>query len=256
MNAVQHANGMFENVQQCAFPHFRADGEKVTGAEPAATQPPDISHAWIEYASIHDVQNYAEIYAQWQVPPSPTNADGQTLYFFNGLEAYKNDLTIIQPVLGWNSDYANAWGIAAWNCCLSGNTWEATPQHTASGHSLEGYIVTTCASGVKNCSQWDIVIIDDATGAFSEMNDAPSNGQTFNWAFGGVMEVYNIIQCGDYPAGESSGYGGALGFNNQIVLNYNYAPVNPAWKVSNVSGGLTPQCNYGGSVPKQVILNY
>ena len=26
-----------------------------------------------------------------------------------------------------------------------------------------------------------------------------SFGQTFNWAFGGVLEVYNVAQCSDYP---------------------------------------------------------
>ena len=255
-NAVQHANGASENVQQCAYPHFRADGEVVTGNEPAGAQPPDITHAWIEYASIHDSPNYAEVYAQWDVPPSPTSDDGQTLYFFNGLERWTNDLTIIQPVLGWNSDYSNAWGIAAWNCCYSGDTWEATPEHANPGDSLEGYVETTCSPGTKNCSQWDIVIIDDDNGNFSQFIDVPNHGQSFDWAFGGVLEVYNILQCSDYPGNRESSLGGALGFYNQIVVNYEYVKITPGWTVSNVSGGLTPQCNYGGSLPKQVILTY
>jgi len=72
-----------------------------------------------------------------------------------------------------------------------------------------------------------------------------------------VLEVYNITQCSDYPANEASGYSGAIGFHDQIVLNRNYVQIaNPAWTITNLTSGLTPQCNYGGSTPKQVILTY
>jgi len=252
-NAVEHANGSSDSVQQCAYPHYRADGEKVTGAEPAGTRPPDISHAWIEYASIHDGPDYEEIYSEWDVPANPADNDGQTVYLFNGLEDYTNDLTIIQPVLGWNSDYKDAWGIAAWNCCYSGNTWEGTPATTNPGDHLEGYVFSNCSSGSKTCTSWDIVIADEQNKNFSELIDSPNNGQTFNWAFGGVLEVYNIVQCGDYPPPD---YAGGIGFSNQSVLNDKYDAITPSWKVVNLSSGLTPQCSYGGSTPKQVVLTY
>jgi len=253
-NAVEHADGTFETVQKCAYPHFRADGEKVAGAEPAGAKPPDISHAWIEYASIHEPNNYGQIYAEWDVPPNPSDNDGQTLYLFNGLEDYTADVSIIQPVLGWNSDYSAAWGIAAWNCCYTGNTWEGTPQKTKPGDHLEGYVFNNCTGGTKTCTSWDIVIADDQNGKYSQLIDAPNNGQTFNWAFGGVLEVYNIVQCGDYP---ESDYAGGIGFSNQSVLNDNFDVItSPAWTITNLSSGLTPQCSYGGSLPKQVILTF
>ncbi len=258
--AIQRANGTHENIPQCAYPHFEADGAKVVGnVRPVGdgeSEPPYIGHSWIEYASIHDSNDYAEIYAEWSVPPAPTSNDGQILYFFNGLEQYSGDVTIIQPVLGWNSDYASAWGIASWNCCVNGAVNEGTPAHANSGDQIEGYIVTTCSAGTKKCSSWDIVTLDDQNGNFSELAGTGNYGQTFNWAFGGVMEVYYITQCNDYPGAEGSNYGGALGFHNQIVLNYEYAAITPAWGIHNVSSGLSPQCNYGGSLPKQVTLTY
>ena len=68
--------------------------------------------------------------------------------------------------------------------------------------------------------------------------------------------MYNITQCSDYPAGEESGYSGAIGFHDQVILNNKYVQITPAWTVTNLSSGLTPQCSYGGSVRKQVFLTY
>ena len=252
--AIQHADGMTEKIPVCEFPHYKADGQAVMGDEPGTQAPPNISHAWVEYASITTTTAYGQIYSEWTVPPNPTNNDGQTVYLFNGLEDINDVVTIIQPVLGWNSDYGSAWGIAAWNCCESGTVIEGTPAHTNPGDHLEGYVFDNCSAGTKTCSSWDIVIVDVTTGAFSELLDSSNFGQTFNWAFGGVLEVYNIVQCGDYPPPD---YAGGIGFFNQSILNDKFVALkNPAWSVTNLGGGLTPACNYGGSITKQVILTY
>jgi hypothetical protein len=250
---IQHENGTSESMHVCAYAHYRADGEQVTGDEKAAQQP-DISHAWVEYASITTTTAYGQIYSEWDVPPTPADNDGQTVFLFNGMEDLNDVVTIIQPVLGWNSDYASAWGIAAWNCCESGTVFEATPTTVNSGDHLEGYVFDNCAAGTKTCSSFDIVIVDVSNGHFSQLLDTSNFGQTFNWAFGGVLEVYNIAQCGDYPAPD---YAGGIGFFNQSVLNDKFDVIaSPGWKVTNSSSGLTPQCNYGGATPKQVILTY
>jgi hypothetical protein len=250
--AIEHANGTYDNMTVCAYPHYTADGEQVIGDE-RAVQPPKIGHSWIEYASITTTSAYGQIYGEWDVPPAPSNNDGQTLFLFNGLEDYNDVVTILQPVLGWNSDYASAWGIASWNCCEKGTVYEATPAHVNSGDHLLGYVFDNCAPGTKTCSSWDVVTVDEQNGNFSQLTDTGNFGQTFNWAFGGVLEVYNIVQCGDYPPPDNLG---GIGFYNQSVLNDNFKAITPAWKVTNVSGGLTPQCSYGGSLPKQVILKY
>jgi hypothetical protein len=248
--AIRHANGTSDDMHVCAYPHYKADGEKVTGDEKAVDQP-TISHAWVEYAATTTTSSYGFMYAYWNVPPAPSSNDGQTVYLFNGMEDYNDVVTIIQPVLGWNSDYASAWGIASWNCCVTGTAYEATPTPVHSGDLILGYMFHTCAAETKPCSSWDIVTYDVTTGGESELINTSSFGQTFNWAFGGVLEVYNIAQCGDYPSN------GSINFYDQGLYNDLFAHIaNPAWKVTNLSSGLTPQCGYGGSLPQEVILNY
>jgi hypothetical protein len=258
--AIQHVNGAYENIQQCAYPHFDADGTEAVGdLKPTGngqSEPPFIGHSWIEYASIHDTANYGQIYSEWDVPPSPTSNDGQTLFFFNGLEQYSGDVTIIQPVLGWNSDYNSAWGIAAWNCCKNGTVQEASPAKVNPGDHLEGYVFNNCKAGTTKCGSWDIVIVDEENGNFSQLIKTSNFGQTFNWAFGAVLEVYNIAKCGDYPGAEISGYKSGISFYNESVLDDNFATITPAWTVTNLSSGLSPQCNYGGSQPKQLVLKF
>jgi hypothetical protein len=241
----------------CAYPHFEGDGTKEVGdlkpVGDGTTRPPFIGHAWIEFASVHDANDYEQVYSEWEVPPTPTTNDGQTIYLFNGLEDINDVVSIIQPVLGWDGNGLSGWSIASWNCCPSGTTNEATPQSVNTGDHIEGYTFSNCSSGTKTCPTWDVVAVDEENGNFSQLIDTPNEGQTFNWAFGGVLEVYNITQCSDYPPPD---YAGGIGFHNQSVLNDKYVQINPAWTVTNWATGLTPQCNYGGSTPKQVVLTY
>jgi len=255
---IQHANGTIDTIQACPYAHYRADGEKVIGDE-RAVKKPDISHAWVENASVTTSSSYGFMHAFWNVPPAPTTNDGQTVYLFNGMEDINDVVSIIQPVLGWNSDYADAWGIASWNCCVNGNVNEATPTPVSSGDLIYGYMFDTCSAGTETCSTWDIVTWDLTSGKFSELLDTSNYGQTFNWAFGGVLEVYNIVQCGDYPNGPADSYSGggpAIHFYNQALFNDKFVQIaQPKWEVSAASG-LTPSCSYGGSLPEEVTLTY
>lgn len=250
-NAIQRANGAYENIPVCAYAHYKADGQKVSGDERAGGKQPTISHAWIEYASTTTSTSFGYLYAHWNVPPAPSNNDGQTVYLFPGLEDYSDVVTIIQPVLGWNSDFASAWGIASWNCCTSGTVFEATPVRVNSGDTIYGYMTDTCAAGTLSCGSWDIVTKDVESGNYSELLNSSSQGQTFNWAFAAALEVYNISRCGDYP---SNGYTYFYGLG---LFDYNFhAIASPGWSVTELSSGLTPQCSYSGSLPEQVTLNY
>jgi hypothetical protein len=248
---IERAAGTTYKIPMCAYPHYRADGEKVVGDE-RAVKKPDISHATTTSA-------YGFMYGFWNVPPAPTTNDGQTVYLFNGMEDIDDVVSIVQPVLGWNSDYASAWGIASWNCCVSGNVNEAAPTPVSSGDLIYGYMFDTCRAGTKTCSSWDIVTWDLTNRNFSELIDTSSYGQTFNWAFGGVLEVYNIAQCGDYPNGPADGYAGAgpaMHFYNQALFNDRFVQIaRPNWSIG-VASGLSPSCSYGGSLPEEVILTY
>lgn len=250
-NSIRHADGSYDNIHVCAFPHFKPGGEKIVGDELVQRQKPTISHAWVEYADAFTSTSYGYLYAYWNVPPAPSANNGQTVYLFPGLEDYKDIVTIIQPVLGWNSDYASAWGIASWNCCKSGTVFEAAPQRVNPGDTILGYMFDTCASGTLSCPTWDIVTYDITSGKYSELINTSSQGQTFNWAFAGALEVYNIAQCANYPSN------GAISFYNVGLFNDSFALIpNPGWAVVNASSGLTPQCGYGGSLPQQVSLYY
>jgi len=254
--AIRHADGTTSAKQGCAYPHYRADGEMVYGDE-RAVKGPDISHAWIEDASVTTTASYGGLYAEWSVPPTPTSNDGQILFYFPGLEDSNDVLTIVQTVLGWNSDYTSAWGIASWNCCENGTTYEGPPQRVSPGDTIRGLMFDTCTAGTLSCSTWNIVTCDLQNGACSELVNSSSLNQTFNWAFGGAVEVYNVIQCTDYPSNGAIPYGNGISFNEVVLFNDSFVPMaNPGWQVSNLSSGLTPQCSYGGTIPNQVILTY
>lgn len=250
-SAIQHADGSYESVAPCAYPHYDAAGEALTGDQ-RAPKKPTISHNWIEYASTTTTSSFGELYAYWAVPPAPKDNNGQTVFLFPGLEDYKHVVTIIQPVLGWNADFASAWGIASWNCCASGITWEATPTRVNSEDTILGYVYDTCAAGTLSCPTWDIITKDLTSGKESELVKTSSVDQTFNWAFAGALEVYDIVQCGDYPSN------GSITFYGLALFNDDFGKItSPSWSVHNISSGLTPQCNYGGSDPGgKVVLDY
>ena len=124
----------------CSHPHYRGDGQKVTRMSrgfrtPTSATPGSYLRAPPPKCLIGFLS------AEWSVPPTPASNDGQILFYFPGLEDSNDVVTIIQPVLGWNSDYASAWGIASWNCCISGTTYEATPQKVNPGDTILGYMM-------------------------------------------------------------------------------------------------------------------
>ena len=105
-SAIQHRDGTKNTVPNCGYTHFTVKGEALA---PGATKPnaPTIGHSWIEAGNVTTGNSYGELTAiMTVVPPTPTSHDGQTLYFFPGLEDDADVVTIIQPVLGWNADSA------------------------------------------------------------------------------------------------------------------------------------------------------
>jgi hypothetical protein len=254
---IRHADGTTLPMHVCAYPHYRGDGTQVVGDERNVTDP-EIGHSWIVDEAVTTSSAYGFLSGLWTVPPAPGSNDGQTLYYFNGLEQSKNDVSIIQPVLGWNSDYASEWGAASWNCCYGNGVWEATPVPVNSGDTILGYMFNNCSSGTKTCGSWDIITWDLSTDGFSQLTGSSNLGQTFNWAFGGVLEVYNIAQCSDYPDNPYGWTGGLhdISFNQIVLWNDKLQSITPAWALSKDDKTGSPQCNYGGLTPKQIILTY
>ncbi len=251
---VRHADGTTAAMHVCEYARYKADGESMFGDERAIAHP-DIN-GYIELVSAVTKTSYGSLSAQWSVPARPHADDGQTIYIFPGLEDTQNTVTILQPVLGWNSDYPSAWGIASWNCCESGTVYEAPSARVSPGDTIFGQIHETCAAGTASCASWNVLTQDLRTGKSSALTNTSSFGQTFNWAFAGALEVYGVSRCADYPTTDAFAGGNTVSMNSLIVSDVNLVPLaSPAWKVSKTPAGATPNCNYGAAVTKEIILN-
>ena len=251
---LQHADGnVEENVAVCNYPRYTPSGDPVsaaTGNDNGAATLPEAS-GWIENASITTgsaTKSYGALIALWTVPPQPANNDGQVLYFFAGFEDINAVQSILQPVLGW---YEGHWTIASWNCCLNNIVTESPAVNVAVGDEIYGSITSACPAGTLSCTTWNVLSLDMSTGESSTLASTPSEGQVFNWAFGGVMEPYYIISCKDYPPNSQ------LTFNDVTVFDQNLRPISdPKWSgTSNTTQ--TPQCHYGvKSKPDQITVDY
>ncbi len=249
--ALQHADGSVENIPSCGYPHYAASGA-IVAAGARKVEPPTIN-GWVESASVITSSSYGEIVASWTVPPAPTSRNGEVVYFFPGMQDSNDVVSIIQPVLGWNMDDTNTpWTIASWNCCPSGITVESNPVNVSPGDTIEGTVISTCSAGTKSCPTWNITTADETTGGSTTLGNTPSEGQTFNWAFGGVLEAYNISQCSDYPPNAS------LAFSSIALYDYNFDQIsNPGWSINYWAQGGSPQCNYlVQTAATEVTLNY
>jgi len=243
----------------CSYPRYSPTGELVV--QPSANpEPGSISWSWIEAGQVATNTSYGKITARWTVPPTPNANDGQTLFFFPSLSHAKNnppnEEPIIQPVLGWNDGQSGAgpWNIASWNCCPGGMTWSSTPVTVLPGDKLLGTVKSKCNPGKQSCSKWDITTKDVTTGKSTTLHTVYSSGLKFPWAQSGVLEVYNIYQCGDFPPNDS------IKFSKVALYDVDFQPItDPGWTAMYwVKKGVTdPWCNYRvTTTPTTVKLTY
>lgn len=255
---IQHADGSVDDsAAVCTYPHYSASG-KLLHATPAnqsgtaslAKTPstsPEIS-GWIESASIADNTSYASLNARWTVPPVPRGNDGQVLFYFPGLEDINNTQSILQPVLTFA---AAQWYLQSWNCCLSGIAVNSPAVNVSPGDRIYGSVTNTCGTGALSCAAWNVLSLDMTTGESTELTDTPSDGQVFNWAFGGVLEPYYVVSCDDFPPD------GEMSFDNVTVFNESLRPVHNAKWVTAVNTTDTPQCSFDvKSNPKKITMSY
>jgi hypothetical protein len=249
---VRHANGSVDQkAPVCNYPHYTRSGVPVTGAN--ATAPPNTPtiNFWLENANITTGsagESYGGLTALWTVPPQPAANEGQTLFFFPGLEDIFNPHTsILQPVLAW---YGGQWSIAGWNCCLADIVVHSPFVGVNPGDNIFGAITSNCAPGSSYCDTWNIFSIDLQSGQSTTLSNTPSAGQVFNWAFGAVLEVYGVNSCDDYPKNRQASF-------SVVVLDEHLHPIgNPDWSTVYNSTD-TPQCNYAvNTTPHRVALLY
>jgi hypothetical protein len=256
--SILHANGISTAIPVCPYPHYTSDGEAITGDAPAEN-PLTIGHSHVEYVTTTTTSAYGAMFETFLVPPPPTNDDSQTLYFYFGLQELNDSgvATVIQPVLGWNADFGSSWGIASWNCCVSGAANESSPLQVNSGDEIMGQVENTCfpPHTNKSCPTWTVYTIDNTIeilsgGPYATGFTTSSYGQTFNWAFGAVMEVWNLVQCGDYPSSTR------LSFYELYLDNYRFDQINVSDWSTTVTSGLSPSCGYGAGPRTQLTLDF
>src|SRR5262249_52525279 len=132
---------------------------------------------------------------------------GQTIFFFNGLEGVPKVESILQPVIAYEN---GRWTATSWNCCAQGTTFTGNTIAIAPGDVIVGTVTginCNAASGI--CSNWRIVTRDQSTNQASVL-DTQSWGVALNWVFPAVMEVYGVAACNEYPAS------GRLAFYDQF----------------------------------------
>jgi len=251
---VQHADGMAEeHAAVCGYPHYAPNGmpRRPVGAAKSNAVPSTVGapqqNGWVEYTNVVSNSAYGAMKATWTVPPAPNVDEGQLLYFFPGLEDVSVGESILQPVMSW---YQGQWQMASWNCCINGVTTNSPQINVKPGDSIYGSITSTCAPGVASCPTWTVLSLDLSTGFSTILGGAPSEGQVFNWGFGGVMEVYYVNGCEDYPPDSK------LNLSSIQLFDQNFRPVeNPAWTVG--VGYTPPDCGYKVlENPSQTTLYY
>lgn len=251
---IQRADGTASShAAVCGYTRFSHSGEILSA--PASqgqhtAQSPEIN-GWVETAEVTTNDPniaYGAILAAWTVPPQPERNDEQVLYFFPGLEDINNVQSILQPVLGW---FYGQWTINSWNCCLNGVATNSGLVNVSPGDHIYGSVTSTCPAGTVTCATWNVLTVDLDTGQSTTLANTPSDGQSFNWAFGGVLEAYYIDTCKDYPRDHS------LRFDYVNLFDENLKVIpHPEWGVY-LDSQDTPQCHYGvKSTAHTVTVDY
>ena len=179
---LERAGGGRRAFGRCQHPAYDRAGAPLG----PPTHEPQVN-GWV--ASINSTAQGAitSLGADWIVPPTPSSAQNQTLFFFPGVEPAATGDVILQPVLAWNGFGDHAWTIASWACCKDGNVFNSSPVGVASGHKLTGTLAgVSCSAGV--CANWTITTRDDVT-AQSTTFAATADGEQMSWVFGGAMEI-------------------------------------------------------------------
>ena len=251
---LQRADGTANSqAAVCSYPRLSHSGQVVSASarqDGRTEQSPEIN-GWVEAASVSTNSAsiaYGAILAIWTVPPEPERNDGQVLFFFPGLEDIDSGASILQPVLGW---FYGQWTINSWNCCLNGIATNSGTVNVSPGDQIYGSVTSTCPAGSVTCATWNVLSVDLNTGQSTTLANTPSDGQTFNWAFGGVLEAYYIDRCADYPPNRS------LRFDYVRLFDQNLKVIHhPAWGTF-VDEQDNPQCRYGVEAsPHMITVKY
>jgi hypothetical protein len=241
---IRRADGQIRKVAGCAYPHFLRSGVRVEATD-RAIHLPDVYNGYLQLVSATLTSGTNQLTATMTVPPAPVTKSGQTLYFFPGLEDAKNDVTILQPVLGWDGYGANNWTIASWNCCKAGTTYVGNNVVVKTGDRIYGTMVNT------GPQQWTITATDQTqTTLPSAVLKTRGYLQVFDWVFAGALEAYGVTSCSEFPKGAAIKFAGIQAYVGGKVVS------SPAWAIER---GTDPEtaCTSASIVnPANVVISY
>jgi hypothetical protein len=240
---IHSAGGAVRTAPPCTKPRFDLAGNPMpigrAGAglaEPQA-EPATAYNGWVESYNTTSIGAVSFLSASWVVPATPSAGNqGQTIFFFNGLEGVPTVESILQPVIAYEN---GTWSATSWNCCASGTTYTGNTISISPGDVIVGTVTgTDCTTSTGLCNTWLIQTLDQNTNQTSTLQTA-SWGVALNWVFPAVMEVYGVSACNDFPAS------GQLTFSNQAYTTVSGSTgTSGSWGLS--LGSVTPSCGYGG----------
>jgi hypothetical protein len=194
---IARADGSTRDVEPCGYPHYDKRGKAVRDDE--GEHAPDVN-TWVESASDSSHGPYEYMFGRWQVPSTPPDPTS-VVYLFNGFENLARRDRIIQPVLGLNMQDGpdEVFSIASWNCCVSGTVFHSSIAQVNQGDEIRGTMAASnCNKSTGVCASWTVTTLDETTGVGSYLST--TTGEAMDWAFGGVLEAYDIDDCDQYPA--------------------------------------------------------
>ncbi len=203
---------------------------------PASPAAATAYNGWIESYNSSTMGALSSLSATWVVPAAPAAPnDGQTIYFFNGLEGLPTVESILQPVLTFSN---GAWTATSWNCCKAGTTYYGNSIDVNAGDVIVGTVTgTQCGASSGLCNAWSIQTLDQNTGEAAVLQTS-AWGVAENWVFAGVLEVYGVASCDDLPAS------GELAFANQSYTTVDGTSPATNWQLG--LGSVTPRAATAG----------
>jgi hypothetical protein len=171
-------------LRPCAHPFLRA-----AGGHGAAWK------AWAQ-ASAPGASAVTALNSSWRVPSAPQSAQGQVLFFWNGVEPADTS-AVLQPVLQWGPSAAGGgdyWAVAAWYVSATHGSHYSPLVQVDPGEAVLGSNAYDAALGA-----WTIAAAA-AGRAPSVLTFAPLPGAPWATAYH-VLEAYGVFSdCSAYPA--------------------------------------------------------
>lgn len=196
---------------------------------------------WTEWTNLLTPNGASFLEVRFTVPPVPKTASQQTIFLFPSFTADTNP-PIIQPVLQWGPSAAGGgkyWSIASWYLDANANSYYGKLVKVNAGDVIDGKIAgTSCANAI--CASWTITTTDITQPTLVSTLTTAAGGYAYTQAQGGVLEVYSVSTCAEYPAGPTS-------FTDLVLDDESGAAVTPQWIQG--TANLISSCTYAITTP-------